>query len=48
MNEIIKGVYLGDIDDAKDKEMLKKINCTHILIVTNLYDPFYPDVPSLL
>jgi len=42
-NEIIKDVYLGNIDSCYDRENLKKLGITHIISVISGFSPPYPD-----
>ena len=44
MSQILPCLFLGDIEVARNKETLQYINCTHILMATNTFDPFFPDV----
>jgi protein-tyrosine phosphatase len=42
-NEIIKGIYLGNIDSCYDYDELKKLKITHIISVIEGFEPPYPD-----
>ena len=44
MSQILPGLFLGDIELAKNLETLQYIECRHILCATNSYEPFYPEV----
>jgi hypothetical protein len=44
MSEILPGLYLGDMGNARDKKFLEEINCKYILQVTNSCSNFFPDV----
>lgn len=42
-NEIIDGLYLGDINSVYDIKTLKKIGITHIISVISGFEPPYPN-----
>ena len=42
-NQITEKVYLGNEDTARDKEIMKKLNISNILICAEGCEPFYPD-----
>ena len=42
-NQITEKVYLGNEDTARDKEILKKLNISNILICAEGCEPFYPN-----
>jgi len=42
-NEIIKDIYLGNIDSCYDHNELKKIGITHIISVIEGFNPPYPE-----
>lgn len=42
-NEIINGIYLGNIESSYDKDMLKKLNITSIISVLYGYNPPYKE-----
>ena len=42
-NEIIKDIYLGNIDSCYDYDELKKLKITHIISVIEGFEPTYPD-----
>ncbi len=44
MSQILPGLFLGDIENAKNKETLDYINVKYILQVTNSCKPFFPEV----
>ena len=40
--QITEKIYLGNEDTARDKELLKKLNISHILICAEGCEPFFP------
>lgn len=44
MSQILPGLFLGDIENAKNKETLDFIKVRYILQVTNSCKPFFPEV----
>jgi len=44
MSLILPGLYIGDIELARNKETLDYMKCTHILVTTNTIDPLFPEV----
>ena len=44
MNQVLPGLFLGDIEAAQNREALDYIKCTHVLVATNSIDPCFPDV----
>ena len=42
-NEIIPGIYLGDINSAYDKQTLKDLKITHVISVLSGFVPPYQD-----
>ena len=42
MSFILENLFLGDIVDAKNLKFLKQNRITHILIVADEFEPFYP------
>jgi hypothetical protein len=44
MSQILPYLFLGDMENAKNKETLDQINVKHILQVTNSCKPFFPEV----
>ena len=41
--QITEKIYLGNEDTARDKELLKKLNISHILICAEGCEPFFPN-----
>lgn len=41
-DKILNNLYLGNLMNASDKEALKKIGITHILIFASYIEPFFP------
>jgi hypothetical protein len=42
-NEILPGMFIGNIDSSYDKETLKKLGITHLVVSIAGYKPPYPD-----
>ena len=45
--QIHERLYIGNLPIGWDKEQLKKLEITHILICASLLDPLYPNVLNL-
>jgi hypothetical protein len=46
MSQILPGLFLGDMENAKNKETLDFIKVKYILQVTNSCKPFFPEVST--
>ena len=44
MSQILPWLFLGDMENASNKETLEYINTKYILQVTNSCKPFFPEV----
>ncbi|XP_072295465.1 dual specificity protein phosphatase 22-B-like [Eucyclogobius newberryi] len=47
INKVLPGLYLGNVKDAQDKELLKAHNITHILSIHDTAAPVLEDVTYL-
>lgn len=47
INKVLPGLYLGNIKDAQDKELLKTHNITHILSIHDNAAPILEDITYL-
>ncbi|CAL1592648.1 unnamed protein product [Knipowitschia caucasica] len=47
INKVLPGLYLGNIKDAQDKELLKARNITHILSIHDSAIPILEDITYL-
>ena len=46
-SKILNGLFLGSLEDSRDKEMLKKNDITHIVSVIEDAKPYFKVVSSL-
>lgn len=48
MNKIIPGLYLGSLDDSRDKNQLKKFLITHIVSVIESPKQHFPVIKNFI
>eukprot|EP01027_Heterolobosea_sp_BB2_P007347 GEZU01010943.1.p1 GENE.GEZU01010943.1~~GEZU01010943.1.p1 ORF type:complete len:180 (+),score=32.05 GEZU01010943.1:135-674(+) len=44
LNMITRGLYIGSVEAARDLDLLRLCNITHVLIVAKNLKPFFPNV----
>ena len=44
--QISERLYIGNLPSGSDKDQLKRLEITHILICASLLDPLYPEVQN--